>query len=362
MKVLIVFGSPRHEKSASYHLGQNFAKGLRRAGAQVEEIMLSKQKINHCQGCFTCWTKTPGKCIHQDDMVDNLPKIQEADIVVFATPLYIYNVPGIVKDFLDRSLPLFEPYLIDRNGITSHPQRGIEKERKYFLISVAGFPELSHFDALVGFFKKLFRPNRYLGEILIGGAESMSRDESQSSYKKLYKAIEQAGFEVAKNGIISKETQKAIADESAFTEEEIQRFREIGNKYWDTFKPKDYSQMKIEIPDVEPLKMTDKGMGAFFAGMATLYNPKIIDGLKGVIQFNFENEKYYLFINENECKAYIGSHPKPTTTIITSMDIWTKISTGKVNGEKALIKGLYNVEGDMNLLVKMGSMFSTKRR
>lgn len=155
MRALVIYGSPRHKKSASYHIGENFANGLRRAGFQVEEIMLSKQKIHHCIGCFTCWTKTPGKCIHKDDMVDNLPKLQKANLIVFATPLYIYNVTGLMKNFLDRQIPLLSPYLVDKGGVTSHPRPETVEDQKVFLISVAGFPELSHFDALVTLFKQI---------------------------------------------------------------------------------------------------------------------------------------------------------------------------------------------------------------
>ncbi len=110
--------------------------------------------------------------------------------------------------------------------------------------------------------------------------------------------------------------------------------------------------------DAEPLKITDSGMAAFFAGMAKQYKPKAIPGLKAILQFNFEKENYYLIINENECKAYKGTHLKPTLTIITSEDIWMKISTGELDGAKALIKKLFKFEGDFNILMNMSKIFS----
>ncbi|MFX1237107.1 MAG: hypothetical protein ACFE8P_05235, partial [Promethearchaeota archaeon] len=61
-KALIIYGSPRIRESASYHIGEYFSRGLNKAGTIVEEIFLAKKKINHCIGCYTCWTKTPGKC------------------------------------------------------------------------------------------------------------------------------------------------------------------------------------------------------------------------------------------------------------------------------------------------------------
>jgi len=358
MKALIIYGSPRHKKSASYHVGYSFGEGLKKAGLEVEEIMLCKQKINHCQGCFTCWTKTPGVCIHKDDMVGNLTKLQEADLIVYATPLYIYHVPGIMKDFLDRSLPLVEPYLVEKNGLTSHPRRGTSKPQNVFLISVAGFPEPSHFDALVLAFKKTFGTTSYIGEILIGGAEMMSSDDRQNSYKKLYISVEQAGFEVAKNGVVSDETQKMIADQTFFSEKRIQNLREIGNKYWDALQPKDYSQVKIESVESEPLKITDDGMGSYFAGMAAQYNPKAVPKLSCIIQFKLDEGLYFLLITNNKCKAYKGIHQNPSITIISPLDLWKKISGGEIDGAKAFMDGLYKIEGDMSLLLKLDQIFS----
>jgi len=362
-RALVIFGSPRYKKSASYHLGQHFANGLKRAGMEVEEIMLVKQKINHCIGCFTCWTKTPGKCVHRDDMDILLPKIRNTDLIVYAIPLYIFSVPGIVKDFLDRQLPLVEPYLVKKDGITSHPIRNKSKKKDVFVISVAGFPERSHFDAMVDMFKKKTRPadETYIGDILIGGAERMSKDDSQDGYKALYNYIEQAGFEVATNSAVSKETQKLINEESMMKSEDIDTFIDIANKYWDSLMPKDYSQVEIKkSADAKPLKITDGGMAAFFAGMSRIYNPNGIPGLKAVLQFNLDKDQYHLIIDEDGSSAYKGPHPNPTTTIISTADTWMKISTGELDGAQGLMKGLYKVEGDMSLLMNMDKMFSEK--
>jgi len=132
LKALVVYGSPRHKKAASYRIGHRFAEGLERGGVEVDEIILSKQKINHCIGCYTCWTKTPGVCIHKDDMAENLDKLQKANLIVYSTPLYIYNVTGIMKDFMDRTIPIAEPWLTTDKGHSTHPLRGAPIEHKAF--------------------------------------------------------------------------------------------------------------------------------------------------------------------------------------------------------------------------------------
>src|SRR5208337_5587080 len=107
------------------------------------------KKIKNCIGCFTCWTKTPGVCVQKDDMTNELfPKWLEADLAVYATPLYHYTVNATMKAFIERTLPVLEPFLIKResDGRTSHPWR--QKPPASVLLSVAGFPEIKVFDQL----------------------------------------------------------------------------------------------------------------------------------------------------------------------------------------------------------------------
>jgi multimeric flavodoxin WrbA len=68
MKALILLGSPRGKRSSSYHVAEYFTEGLRKAGCRTKEILVRDLAVNPCRGCFGCWTKTPGRCVHRDDM------------------------------------------------------------------------------------------------------------------------------------------------------------------------------------------------------------------------------------------------------------------------------------------------------
>ena len=72
MKVLAINGSPRGQFGNTEVLLKPFLEGCAEAGAEIETIYLKDKEIKHCIGCFTCWTKTPGKCIHKDDMEELL--------------------------------------------------------------------------------------------------------------------------------------------------------------------------------------------------------------------------------------------------------------------------------------------------
>ena len=94
MKILALNSSPRSGGQSKTEIMLNaLVSGMRKAGADVEVVHLRKKKIKNCAGCFSCWTKTPGTCIHKDDMTQELfPKWLESDLVVLASPLYHFTV------------------------------------------------------------------------------------------------------------------------------------------------------------------------------------------------------------------------------------------------------------------------------
>lgn len=211
MKVLAINGSPRGEKGNTEVLLQEFLNGCIDTGAETETIYLKDKKIKHCIGCFTCWTKTPGKCIHKDDMEELLLKISEADVMVYATPLYYFTVTGLMKDFIDRKLPLGKREIIKSDGKYTHPTR-YEKEKaaKTVLISNCGFPGKYNFEGLVKTFEVMCNGN-LAGTILCeqGGilGNIKYKDELQKLYKPFFSALKSAGKEVITLGHITKETQ-----------------------------------------------------------------------------------------------------------------------------------------------------------
>lgn len=70
--------------------------------------------IRHCMGCGACWSL--GRCVIEDDDLDELlAKCESADVLVICSPVYWWNPPGIMKDFIDRTVsrgagtsPVFE--------------------------------------------------------------------------------------------------------------------------------------------------------------------------------------------------------------------------------------------------------------
>lgn len=104
MKLLAINGSP-HGKfgSCSYLIKCMFGE-CQKLGAETEEIRLFKHKINFCTGCGKCMSE--GECVQKDDTKEIQDKMRAADGIVLASPVWVLHVTGILKNFIDRCLPM----------------------------------------------------------------------------------------------------------------------------------------------------------------------------------------------------------------------------------------------------------------
>ena len=103
-KVLIISTSPR-KGGNSDTLAEEFARGAKEAGHEVEKIGLWDKTIGFCRGCLAC--QKTGRCVIHDDADVIAQKMLTADVIVFATPIYYYEMSGQMKTVLDRGNPLY---------------------------------------------------------------------------------------------------------------------------------------------------------------------------------------------------------------------------------------------------------------
>ena len=97
--VLILSGSPRKNGNSAI-LCKEFAKGAEERGNTVELIYLRDKKIGYCNACCHC--KKEGICSIQDDMAEILNKMDKADVIVMASPVYFYSINAQMKALIDR--------------------------------------------------------------------------------------------------------------------------------------------------------------------------------------------------------------------------------------------------------------------
>lgn len=132
MKKVLVISTSLRGGSNSRALAEEFARGAREAGNEVEEVSLEGKKITFCIGCLAC--QKTGSCVLRDDAADLAQKVGEAEVLVFATPVYYYGMSGQMKTFLDRCNPLFAKDY---------------RFREVFLLTTAADPQENAMDGVV---------------------------------------------------------------------------------------------------------------------------------------------------------------------------------------------------------------------
>lgn len=379
MRVIGINGSPRMKASSTYRIMQPFLEGMQAAGWETEAIHVRQLDLQPCIGCFSCWVRTPGVCIHKDGMGPALEKYNRADLVVFGTPLYHFTMSGLLKNFIDRTLPRVEPWLIQGGAATSHPGR-VDKPKQMFLISPCGFPEFSHFELLVTTFQYLARVEglAYLGEILRPGAEPLSQQSMQPAFAPYYDLVRQAGEQVGRYGCVSEDLQTALRQDLFPGGPEA--FRQLANAYWtdmmDRHKvPADArhtipvlaAQLDGQVAEVgvqvgEKMYVPNEVMMRVLAAM---YNPLALPDLSASIQFVFLPPQdfdpglaeWYLTIEHGVCTIHPGRTALPTLTIMTPNDVWMQIGTGQLDAEEAFVQGKYEIAGSLQLLAEFPRIF-----
>lgn len=102
--VLGIVGSPR-KKNTCRLIKEALRATKRESNTHVELVHLSDMNINHCQGCGFC--KKTANCKINDDMQQLYQKLTEADALILGTPTFFWDVSGLLKDFIDRTHPLY---------------------------------------------------------------------------------------------------------------------------------------------------------------------------------------------------------------------------------------------------------------
>lgn len=96
---------------------------LTESGHVVEHWRLQEEPAHPCTGCWSCWTRTPGRCLQQDAMQQRYPSLLQADLLLIAAPLIRGFLSAGTKAVLDRSIPLALPDMELVDGECKHLPR-----------------------------------------------------------------------------------------------------------------------------------------------------------------------------------------------------------------------------------------------
>jgi len=206
MKAIAINGSPHMDEGNTAMILNPFLEGLKEAGCDAELFYTRKLKIGPCNGDMSCWFINPGVCAQKDDMEILAPRLKEADIIIWASPVYYSGVTGPLKNIMDRQLPI---HVLGSMG---------ENKQKIVLVSTCGDWDISMFDPLLMQMKALYsRPDgssSFAGALLrpmADGVKEMIKAGETGLVDGVFLAAREAGRQLAREGIISEELQQKVS-------------------------------------------------------------------------------------------------------------------------------------------------------
>ena len=209
MKILVINGSPKRERSDVMHITRAFLDGMCDAGGQEIKLIHAIDKhIEYCTGCFTCM-HNGGKCIFDDDMRGILNDILESDLLFLSFPLYCYGMPAPLKAVIDRILPLSSMAMEKVGDRYEHVGQADFSHLRYLMITGCGFPNSKHnFEPVLAQFELLFP----CGHTAIAVPESpmFSAPQAAPVTEPRLARVREAGKQFALTGEIAPELMKEI--------------------------------------------------------------------------------------------------------------------------------------------------------
>lgn len=348
MKILVINGSPKGTRSNTYKLAKAFLAGMEESAKaagqsfEAEEIQVNQKDIRPCLGCFSCWSKTPGVCCIQDDMREVIQKLLWADITLWSFPLYYFTVPGGLKNLIDRQLPMLQPFMVEsetQTGNGSHPPRYDMSGKRTVVISTCGFyTAQGNYDGVCSLFDHVCGKDNYT-TVFCGQGELFRVPDLSQRTEEYLGYVRDAGKEYIEGEILP-ETRAKL--------NQLLYPREIFESWADM-------SWGIEKPDGK--KESDALI--FTREMAVLYRKESYSGKEQVLEMYYTDvdECYQIVMGKDKGRVVTDGSAAATTRIETPLSLWRSIAAGEIRGDEALMKHLYKVKGDFNLLLKWDDYF-----
>ena len=213
-KDIVLNGSPRRNISSTMHVTNAFINGLIKGGYEVKVINIADLKITPCLGCLSCWGRTAGNCVIKNDDINNvIDQIMESEIVIESFPLYFFGMPGIMKVFTDRMMPMMSTYRGDAVPMDGKPFHGIrypKEGQKLVIISSCAYTESDFvYDSLKAQYDCICGKNNYTS-IFVPQIKTLIDLHNENKLNKFLQKFTDAGFEFANNKCLSNETKELL--------------------------------------------------------------------------------------------------------------------------------------------------------
>lgn len=221
MKIIAINASYRGDKGHTRFLIDRLFEGASAAGAACEVITLAALTINRCLACGRCHTeKSYLHCVHddKDDVRGVFQKMAAADLIIYATPVYVFGMSGLLKTFMDRMYAtgdIFDLRLSERGLLFHHIDRAICSKPFVTLVCCDNLEAETPRNVLAYFRTYArFMDAPQVGVLVRNGGRLSGHGHNPDLEKtvpkivEVYVAYEQAGRELATEGRIRRTTQR----------------------------------------------------------------------------------------------------------------------------------------------------------
>ena len=356
MNVLLLRGNPRKDGYTAY-LTNLFLQGLHSTDASVTDVDLPARSIRPCDGCYACWTASPGRCKFRDDMDDLLEAVYAADVIVAATPLYYYAMSGAMKVFFERTLPVTQPGF-DRgpSGLVRNALTRPDRWDKSLIGLVAGaLKSEKNFGACVRTFELiadglhmrnggvLIRPESYLLQFELSKPKTV---------KVIEAAFIQAGRQAGLTGHVPADLLEKAATPLAV---DMPHFETYSNIYWEHA-----TAMGARAADLNLVQRKVVGdVRILMREMARSIDPVATKRVKAVLQFDFPDKAlhYRLAVDRGRCELIEAETETPDLRVTCTTEIWAGVFTREVDVKAALRDRQIRLDGDRFLFSRLDRYF-----
>ena len=353
MKLLALLGYPRVDGHTAA-MTDLFLRGAVSAGADVRRVHLPTTGVRPCRGCYSCWTRTPGVCVHADAMPPLLEAFLDADLVLIASPVYAFAVSVSVKTFMERTLAILSPGAeIGPDGIERnrwrYPGRG-PKRMAGLLVAGRRTPDIIQpsVDTLRLYAKEM----RMLCSGILVRPESCALRFPQAKplrMRAVRTAFERAGAAFVREERIPEEYLHAAAGPLLA---HLAHFVRYSHVFWE------HALACRDESDAAGKRAGDD-VRILMYEMARYVNPVAVQDVQATLQFDFPDRgwRYVLRIDRGACGIEEGTVHNPDLLIRCPADLWSSVIQRTITGSQLAAHPDLHVEGNLDLFRRLPRYF-----
>jgi multimeric flavodoxin WrbA len=214
MHVTIINGSQRWKPGFTAELLAEFADGVGEAGGTTETLDLARLGLKPCIACGACQKAGAGHCVaHQGDGAESaFEAIRRADVVVYASPIYVFTISSLLKSLIERfyGIGSESSFIVTESGLLFHETDRAVCGKPFVAVFTCDNSECETTLGAERYFRTFsrFLDAPLLGTLVRGGGRFIRAGKAAVSLEEVHASFRRAGVELVRDGRISRRTER----------------------------------------------------------------------------------------------------------------------------------------------------------